>query len=267
MAGDGSAVKSEPSKTPKGRAVELSKITSCASAMEQNSRWIRIRVKVEVKWRKTVDTVHSTLSFFKKSKKSKSKSVFSEELSWANSSLLYNQKIWKLSLLRRKSTSKAFTLDSIRATRQFKGGWCKVNRPSQTGLKNRSATRKVGPKTSARKREVLAWCESVMSTTSDRKIHIRAADLLVQQQIRDLCSDVSSVAALAATIISLNIIDSWKSPPKQGVIDCWIPKQASQNGPAAFNTSRPAAPKSAAPNYSVLCAVPPLSPPSESNRS
>jgi hypothetical protein len=27
--------------------------------------------------------VHSTLSFFKKSKKSKSKSVFSEELKWA----------------------------------------------------------------------------------------------------------------------------------------------------------------------------------------
>jgi hypothetical protein len=186
------------------------------------------------------DRGYSTQYFilFQKSKKSKSKSVFSEELSWANLSLLYSQKIWKLSLLRRKSTSKACTLDAVRATRQFKGGWCKVDRPSQTGLKNRSATRKVGPKMSARKREVLAWCESVISTTSDRKIYTRAADLLMHHQIRDLCSDVSSVAGLAATIISFNIIDSWESPPTQGVIDCWIPKQASQNGPAAFNTLR-----------------------------
>jgi hypothetical protein len=65
VAGDGSAVKSEPSKTPKGRAVEFSKITSCASAMEQNSRLMRGRVKVKVRWMKTVDTVHSTLSLFK----------------------------------------------------------------------------------------------------------------------------------------------------------------------------------------------------------
>jgi hypothetical protein len=111
VAGDGSAVKSEPSNPPAFRAAELSKYTNSASAMEQSSRWNRVRVKVKVRWMKTVDTVHSTLSLFKsKISKSKSnqKSVFSEELQWAKLNVSYNQKIWKLSLLRRRSTSKAF---------------------------------------------------------------------------------------------------------------------------------------------------------------
>ena len=140
MAGDGSVVKSEPSNTPTVRAAELSKNTCGASAMEQNSRWVGVRDKVEVKRMKTVGTVHNTLSFFKKSKRSKSKSVLSKELKWAKLRSSYNQKLWKLSLLRRKGTSKAFTLDSLKVTKHFKG-WCKANRPSQIGLKGRGATR------------------------------------------------------------------------------------------------------------------------------
>ena len=65
MAGDGSAVKSEPSNPPAIRAAELSKYTNNASAMEQSSRWMRVRVKVKDRWVKTVDTVHSTLSLIK----------------------------------------------------------------------------------------------------------------------------------------------------------------------------------------------------------
>ena len=80
VAGDGSAVKSEPSITlPTIRAAELSKITCSASAMKQSSRRMRVRDKVKVRWMKTVDTVHSTLSLYK-SKTLKSKSVFSNEL-------------------------------------------------------------------------------------------------------------------------------------------------------------------------------------------
>ena len=97
MVGDGSAVKSESSNTPTVGAAELLKITHSASAMKQNSRWRRVRDKVEVRRRKTADTVHSTLSLFKKSKKSKSESVFSdsEELKWAKLSRSCNQSIWK----------------------------------------------------------------------------------------------------------------------------------------------------------------------------
>ena len=76
MVGDGSAVKSKPSNTPTFGAAELLKNTHSASAMKQNSRWRRIRDKVEVRRRKTVDTVHSTLSFFKKSKKIKIRVCF-----------------------------------------------------------------------------------------------------------------------------------------------------------------------------------------------
>ena len=85
MAGDGSAVKSEPSITPTVRAAKLSKITHSGSGTEQNSQRMRVQVKVKVKWMKTVDTVHSTLSLFK----SKSKSAFSEELQSAKLSLSY----------------------------------------------------------------------------------------------------------------------------------------------------------------------------------
>ena len=80
-----------------------------------------VKLKVKVRWMKTVDTVHNTLYLFKlinkiskfifiKISKSKSyqKSVFSEELQWAKLKESYNQKIWKLSLLRRRSTSKSF---------------------------------------------------------------------------------------------------------------------------------------------------------------
>jgi hypothetical protein len=76
VAGDGSAVKSKPSNTPTIGAAELLKITHSASAMKQNSRWRRVRDKVEVRRRKAEDTVHSTLSFFKKSKKIKIKVCF-----------------------------------------------------------------------------------------------------------------------------------------------------------------------------------------------
>jgi hypothetical protein len=234
VAGDGSAVKSEPSNTPTVGAAELLNITRSASAMKQNSRWRRIGDKVEVRRRKTVDTVHSTLSFFKKSKKSKSESVFSEELKWAKLSVSYNQSIWKLSLQRRKSSSKAFTLDSVRATRQFRG-WCKSSRPNQNCLKSRGTTRKVGPKMSARKKEVMAWCETVMFSTSCHKSQKRAAELLAQQEIRELCHEVSSVAILASVTISFNIISSWQQPLDQRIINYWVPKQSSQSGPAAFD--------------------------------
>ena len=77
MAGDGSAVKSEPSNTPTFGAAELLNITHSASAMKQTSRWRRIRDKVEVRRRKTVDTVHSTLSF-SKNQKNQNQSLFSQ---------------------------------------------------------------------------------------------------------------------------------------------------------------------------------------------
>jgi hypothetical protein len=80
-------VKSEQSITlPTIRAAELSKITCSASAMEQSSRWMRVRDKVKVRWTKTVDTVHSTISLYK-SKTLKSKSVFSNELQSAKPQL------------------------------------------------------------------------------------------------------------------------------------------------------------------------------------
>ena len=237
MAGDGSAVKSEPSNTPTVGAAELLKITHSASAMKQNSRWRRVRDKVEVKGRMTVDTVQSTLSFFKKSKKSKSESVFSEELKRAKLSMSCNQSIWKLSLQRRRSSSKAFTLDSVRATTQFRG-WCKSSRPNQNCFKSRGTTRKVGPKMSARRKEVMAWCESVLFSTSCHKSQKRAAEFLAQQEIRGICHEVSSVAMLASVTISFNVIRSWQQPLDQSVIDYWVPKQASQSGPAAFNTFR-----------------------------
>ena len=63
---------------------------------------------------------------------------------------------------------------------------------------------------STRKREVIAWRESVITTTSNRKIRARAADHLVQQQIRDLCCKVSSVSVLTSITISFGIIDSWQ---------------------------------------------------------
>ena len=214
MAGDGSAVKSKPSNTPTVGAAELLKITHSASAMKQNSRWRRVRDKVEVRRRKTEDTVHSTLSFFKKSKKSKSKSVFSEELKWAKLSRSCNQSIWKLSLQRRRSSSKSFTLDSVRATKQFKG-WGKSSRPIQNCLKNRGTTRKVGPKMSARRKEVIAWCESIMLSKSCHKSKKRAADFLAQQEMRGICHEVSSVALLASVTISFNIIRSWQQPLDQ----------------------------------------------------
>jgi hypothetical protein len=232
VAGDGSAVKSEPSNPPAFRAAELSKYTNSASAMEQSSRWNRVRVKVKVRWMKTVDTVHSTLSLFKKSKISKSKSnqksVFSEELQWAKLNVSYNQKIWKLSLLRRRSTSKAFTLDSLRATKQYKGGWCKANRPNQAGRKNRFATRKVGPKVSARRREVIAWSESNLSRKSNHKTGAKAMDHLVQQQMRDCCHNSQSMSALAAITISTSIIKAWHDPPSQKILDCWVPTHVNQ---------------------------------------
>ena len=220
MADDDSAVKSESSNTPTVGAAELLKITHSASAMKQNSRWRRVRDKVEVRSRKTADTVHSTLSLFKKSKKSKSESVFSEELKWAKLSRSYNQSIWKLSLQRRRSSSKAFTLDSVRATRQFRG-WCKTSRPkspNQNCLKKRGTTRKVGPRMSARRKEVMAWCESVMLSKSCYKSEKRAAEFLAQQEMRGICHEVSSVALLASATISFNIIRSWQQPVDQELI-------------------------------------------------
>ena len=69
VAGDGSAVKSKPLITPPTvGAAELSDNTYSASAMEQSSRWMRVRDKVKVRWRMTVDTMHSTLSLHKKNK-------------------------------------------------------------------------------------------------------------------------------------------------------------------------------------------------------
>ena len=87
VAGDGSAVKSKPSITPPTvGAAELSNNTYSASAMEQSSRWMRVRDKVKVRGKMTVDTVHSTLSLYK-SKALKLKSVFSNELQSAKPQL------------------------------------------------------------------------------------------------------------------------------------------------------------------------------------
>ena len=87
VAGDGSAVKSKPSITPPTvRGAKLSNNTYSASATDQSSRWMRVRDKVKVRWKMTVDTVHSTLSLYK-SKALKLKSVFSNELQSAKPQL------------------------------------------------------------------------------------------------------------------------------------------------------------------------------------
>ena len=125
-------------------------------------------------------------------------------------------------------------MDSVRATGQFRG-WCKSSRPNQNCFKSRGTTRRVSPKMSARKKEVMAWCETVLFSTSCHKSQKRAAELSAQQEIRELFHEVSSVAVLASLTISLNIISSWQQPPDKRVIDYWIPEQASQSGPAAFD--------------------------------
>ena len=211
VAGDGSAVKSEPSITsPTGGAAELPKITRSASAMEQNSRWTRVRDKVKVRWMKTWDTVHSTLSLHKsKTSNIKSESTFSQELQSAKASLSCNQKIWELSLLRKSGKTAAFTLDHCRARKVFRGGWCKDTRPSQAGRRRRSATRRVGPKKAAREKEVLAWSSLVVARAASQKVQLRARANLEQQELRTRCQDVDSMATLLLFYFSAGAIRAW----------------------------------------------------------
>ena len=85
---------------------------------------------------------------------------------------------------------------------------------------------------------MIAWSESNLSNMLNQKIETRAVDHLVQQQMRDLCHNSPSMSMLAAIAISTNINEAWYDHPSQKVLDYWIPKQPSQNGPAAFSTLR-----------------------------
>ena len=68
--------------------------------------------------------------------------------------------------MHRQAKSIAFSLDHSRVVKTFRGGWCAATRPNQTGRRIRTTTRSVGPKTSARRKEVLAW--SSLSPTDNR---------------------------------------------------------------------------------------------------
>ena len=187
MAGDGSAVKSKPSITPPTiRAAELSNNTYSASAMEQSSRWMRVRDKVKVRWRMTVDTVHSTLSLHKKT--IKSESMFSTELQSARLNFSYNQKIWKLSMLRKSGKTAAFSLDHNRTTKVFRGSWCKGTRPSQTSRRAKSTTKRIGPKKAAREKEVLAWSSLMVTKAASQRVQLKARANLEQQDLRTRCN-------------------------------------------------------------------------------
>ena len=199
MAGDGSAVKK---CTSTGGVEGLLKSTRSVLATRQNIRWVNVRDKVQVKWKTTVGRVRSTLSLFK-SKKSKS-SRFSEELNVAKQGVACRQKIWGLSLLRRANKGKAFSLDASRATKQSKGGWSKASRPSQTGRRTRRATRRVGPKMSARKKEVLAWSNLMIQQNSNQATRRKALEHLQQQVMQTTYRECESMASLTALAVSVS---------------------------------------------------------------
>ena len=171
---------------------------------------MRVRDKVKVRWMKTWDTVHSTLSLHKsKTSNIKSESTFSRELQSAKASLSCNQKIWELSLLRKSGKTAAFTLDHCGARKVFRGGWCKDTRPSQAGRRRRSATRRVGPKKAAREKEVLAWSSLVVARAASQKVQLRARANLEQQELRTRCQDVDSMATLLLFYFSAGAIRAW----------------------------------------------------------
>ena len=214
MAGDGPAVKSYHSEciTPDGAAGLLNN-TRSAPSTEQNSRWMRVRDKVAIKCLKIGELVRATCSLLQKSKlKPESELMFAGKPSLAQLRTKHTQNMWQSSLLRRSAKSVAFSLDHARATKNFKGGWCKATRPLQGSRRVRLTARRVGPKKSAREREVLAWSNLSLTQGAIKQASPKALANLEQHSLRLACQDIESMATLLLIVTCTSVIGTWPGP-------------------------------------------------------